>query len=88
MWNNLLQTMNDPLPGWAGALLLVIGSVLLCRQHLAIRRIKRIELARLNSWADRVDECIDRLDWTKRKQDSFLAANDRFTSPWWNRKAS
>lgn len=88
MLNHLLQTMMHPLPSWAGVLLFVLAALLLWRQHRAIRRMERVELASLHKWADAVDESIDRLDWTKRKQDSILAANDRYTVPWWRRHAS
>lgn len=80
------DVLTQPLPTWAGALIFVALCLLLWRQHWTIRRIEKQELRSLHKWADTVDECIDRLDRSKRKQDSFIAANDPHTVPWWKRR--
>ncbi len=88
MWNDLLQTINEPLPGWAGALLVVIGSILFTASILP-----SAALSALNSRASTAGPIASTnasIAWIGQNASRtvFLAANDRFTAPWWDRRAS
>ena len=65
------------------ALLLVVSAWQQWRMAGKLKEQTR-EIENLHQWADAVDECLDRLDWSKQRQETPISANTQYA--WWKQK--